>query len=191
MTIGECIKEQRRNYGLTQKQLAEKMGVAEITIRQYELGKRIPSLDALQKIADAIEMSVHDLIPPGRNDIIKSEDDKKPTKALTFNATPDPEYAALEKKLEDGTITQNELQRYKELIAQGAANAHKAVAAAMKKLQGYMDALNDEGQAKVYSHASDYAKELTEIPKYQRQELPAATSDCTDTSNSEDASTEP
>ena len=176
MTIGECIKEQRRNYGLTQKQLAEKMGVAEITIRQYELGKRIPSLDALQKIADAIEMSVRDLIPPGRNDIIKSED---------------PEYAALEKKLEDGTITQNELQRYKELIAQGAANAHKAVAAAMKKLQGYMDTLNDEGQAKVYFHASDYAKELTEIPKYQRQELPAATSDCTDTSNSEDASTEP
>ena len=64
MTVGERIKEQRKNYGLTQKQLAEKMGVAEITIRQYELGKRIPSLDVLQNIAEAIEVSLRDLIPP-------------------------------------------------------------------------------------------------------------------------------
>ena len=64
MTVGERIKEQRRGYGLTQKQLAEKMGVAEITIRQYETGKRIPSLDMLQKIADALKISIRDVIPP-------------------------------------------------------------------------------------------------------------------------------
>ena len=46
MSIGENIKNIRMQKGLTQKQLAEKSGVAEITIRQYESDKREPKIIA-------------------------------------------------------------------------------------------------------------------------------------------------
>ena len=36
MSIGENIKIHRKNKGLTQKQLADKIGVSEITVRRYE-----------------------------------------------------------------------------------------------------------------------------------------------------------
>lgn len=54
MTIGETIQAIRKEKGYTQKQLAEKCGMATGTIQQYELGKREPKQEQLQKIADAM-----------------------------------------------------------------------------------------------------------------------------------------
>ena len=39
MTVGERIRAARRARGLTQKALGEACGIAEPTIRRYELGK--------------------------------------------------------------------------------------------------------------------------------------------------------
>lgn len=58
MTIGAKIKEVRTHFGLTQKKLAEKSGLAEITIRQYESGKREPKIEALIKIANALNVAI-------------------------------------------------------------------------------------------------------------------------------------
>ncbi len=52
--IGENIRKFRKKANLTQKELAEKCGLAEITIRQYETGKRTPKTEILAKIADAL-----------------------------------------------------------------------------------------------------------------------------------------
>ena len=54
MTIGQRIKEARKNAGLTQRELAEKSGSATGTIQQYELGKRQPRIEQLQAIASAL-----------------------------------------------------------------------------------------------------------------------------------------
>ena len=54
MDIGEQIKTLRKKIGYTQKQLAEKCGMAEITIRQYELNKREPRQETIEKIATAL-----------------------------------------------------------------------------------------------------------------------------------------
>lgn len=62
MTIGEKIKEFRKKAGFTQKQLAKECGLAEITIRQYESGKREPSFDRLFLIAEKLHVSVTELI---------------------------------------------------------------------------------------------------------------------------------
>ncbi|MCI2170990.1 helix-turn-helix domain-containing protein [Schleiferilactobacillus perolens] len=58
MTTGEEIKYWRKKKGLTQQQLADKLGIAATGIRQYELGKRNPKLDTLEKIADALGIEV-------------------------------------------------------------------------------------------------------------------------------------
>ena len=62
MDIGQRIKAARKAIGLTQDQLAQKSGVATITIRQYETGKRQPRLEQLQKIADALDVSISYLL---------------------------------------------------------------------------------------------------------------------------------
>ena len=61
MHIGECIRGARLEAGLTQKQLAEKCDMAEITIRQYENGRREPKHRQLEKIAAALEITTIDL----------------------------------------------------------------------------------------------------------------------------------
>lgn len=61
MTVGQKIKIARKNAGQTQKELAEKAGMATGTIQQYELEKRQPRLEHLQRIANALEVPVTDL----------------------------------------------------------------------------------------------------------------------------------
>lgn len=62
MTIGQSIKNARLNAGLTQKQLAEKSGIATITLQQYERDVREPKLDTIAKIARALGLFANDLI---------------------------------------------------------------------------------------------------------------------------------
>lgn len=61
-TIGWKIKMFRKLRGLTQAQLAEKSGVATISIHQYEADKRKPRLEQLEKIADALDVNLNSLI---------------------------------------------------------------------------------------------------------------------------------
>ena len=63
MTIGSMIKQRRKDAGLTQNELAQKVGCATITIRQYESGKREPNISALYDIANALGVEIFDLIP--------------------------------------------------------------------------------------------------------------------------------
>ena len=58
MSIGENIKNARKKAGLTQKELAEKMGSTQQNLAQYESGKRNPKLETLNKIAGALEIPV-------------------------------------------------------------------------------------------------------------------------------------
>lgn len=59
--IGKNIKKIRKDRRLTQKQLAERCNLAEITIRQYEAEKYIPKIGNLQRIANALEVSVFEI----------------------------------------------------------------------------------------------------------------------------------
>jgi len=56
-TIGERIRELRRDAKLTQDQLAERIGANRVTVANYELGKYVPSIDALERLADALGVS--------------------------------------------------------------------------------------------------------------------------------------
>lgn len=52
--VGEKIKDIRLKHGYTQKELSEMSGVSEISIRKYEKGDRIPKIDKLNLIANAL-----------------------------------------------------------------------------------------------------------------------------------------
>lgn len=63
MDLGEQIKKYRKEAGLTQKELAEILDVATGTIQQYELGKRQPRLEMINRIAGALGIGVRRLYP--------------------------------------------------------------------------------------------------------------------------------
>ena len=62
MSVGENIRRERMRAKLTQKQLGERCGIAEPTIRRYELNSLNPKFDTLTKIADALGISVARLL---------------------------------------------------------------------------------------------------------------------------------
>jgi transcriptional regulator with XRE-family HTH domain len=62
MTIGENIRRIRKENNLTQKQLGNLCGMADSAIRRYELGKSIPKLKTLHKIAKGLGIPVHTLV---------------------------------------------------------------------------------------------------------------------------------
>lgn len=61
MTTGNRIRAARKKAGLTQKQLGELCGIAEPTIRRYELGKLNPKRETLQKIAKPLGVRWYEL----------------------------------------------------------------------------------------------------------------------------------
>lgn len=63
MNIGEQIRKYRKEAGLSQKELGEKLGVTQQHIAQYENGKRIPKLETINNIAGALGIGVRRLYP--------------------------------------------------------------------------------------------------------------------------------
>ena len=61
MTVGKKIKEVRNSKKLTQAQLAERLGVTQPTVQQYEGGRRKPKAKTLHRIADALGVDVREL----------------------------------------------------------------------------------------------------------------------------------
>jgi transcriptional regulator with XRE-family HTH domain len=73
----ERLKELREYKGITQEQLAERLGVAKSTIGMWENAKREPDLAMLSEIADFFDVSVDYLI--GRRKPDKSSETQKAT----------------------------------------------------------------------------------------------------------------
>lgn len=61
--IGNKIKEYRKAKSFTQKELAEKVGMGDTTIANYEKGFRTPKKNTLFKLANAFDISIDDLFP--------------------------------------------------------------------------------------------------------------------------------
>ena len=59
---GNPVKAYREHRGLTQKGLAEKVGLNPVYISQIETGKRVGSTRTLTKIAKALEVDIDDLV---------------------------------------------------------------------------------------------------------------------------------
>ena len=65
MTLGEKIKEARKQYGLSQEQLAEKMSVSRSAIAKWETDKGLPDIDNLKALAGFLNVSVDYLLDDG------------------------------------------------------------------------------------------------------------------------------
>ena len=112
---GKYIRQYRKIAGLTQEELAQKVGISTMSIRRYESGERVATRDMIEAIAAALQIDPYSLY------------------------SWDQATQALEEHI----------------------NARERVDAAL-------GTLNDAGMEK----AAERVEELTEIPRYQAQELP-------------------
>nr|DAX72633.1 MAG TPA: repressor protein [Caudoviricetes sp.] len=60
--FNENLKEARLKSGISQKDLAESIGVAKSTYSLYESGKREPNVDTIKKIASSLNVSADTLL---------------------------------------------------------------------------------------------------------------------------------
>lgn len=63
--LGNKIAETREAAGLTQEALAEKIGIQSNSVHRYEAAERKISLFTAVKLAQALKVSVGELIPEG------------------------------------------------------------------------------------------------------------------------------
>ena len=60
--IGNFIKELRTEKGLTQKELADELGISNKTISKWETGNGLPDIVSLQPLCDKFDISINDLL---------------------------------------------------------------------------------------------------------------------------------
>lgn len=65
MSIGQKLKEARKNAGLSQEQLAEKLCVSRQAITKWESDKGIPDVENLQNIGRLFGVSIDFLLDNG------------------------------------------------------------------------------------------------------------------------------
>ncbi len=73
MTLGEKLKELRKQHKISVTRLATESGVHPVTIRNYECSRFLPSLINLQKICNAMGISLDSF-----TDCAMTVKDKKP-----------------------------------------------------------------------------------------------------------------
>lgn len=60
--FGKVIVQLRKEKRLTQKELAEKVGVSDKAVSRWETGKNYPDIETLQRLAEVFDVSVNDLL---------------------------------------------------------------------------------------------------------------------------------
>ena len=62
MTIGERIKEYRKNRGLTQSQLAERLGITDQAVSKWETGITLPDVTTIVPLSKALGVSTDSIL---------------------------------------------------------------------------------------------------------------------------------
>lgn len=81
--IGDRLKSLRISKGLTQAELATKIGIPRTTYANYEANKREPKTDILHKIAQELDVTINDIFT--RNFALEQDPDR--VYALSFEIT--------------------------------------------------------------------------------------------------------
>ena len=79
--LGSRIKELRKQFNLTQKQLGDMVSVTKLSICCYENGTRMPSLEVLGDLSDIFKVSTDYLL--GRDYYIVSDNDSKYSSSIS------------------------------------------------------------------------------------------------------------
>ena len=86
MTLGERIKQARKGK-YTQAELAELVGVHEMTLRRWEQGERSPDADIIPKLAQTLGVSISSLMGEDDSPDLAIESETLPIKKVPNSST--------------------------------------------------------------------------------------------------------
>ncbi len=182
MTIGQRIRATRRKAGMTQKELAQKLGIPFQGVSQWENGSRNPKPETIEKIADAIGVDYIDLIPKNLQGVYLVAYMLKRPKMTVEDENGDIIIQGAGRRIDlskkhpemvvPSDLAPDEAQRLMDERVQAADEASRAISASMKQLGQSMAKLNPDG----WQEAVKRVEELTEIPRYQAQQAPQSLS---------------
>lgn len=146
-TIGNNIKRIRKAKKITQKELGEMLGVSQSAINQFENNRSTPKTQTLEKIAQALNVSVSTLMG---FDLFNFELEKNPKIIELFAGTG--RLQSLHGEPID--ITKEQIEETKK----------RAIISLKDKCLSYFNDLNDTGKEK----AIEQIELLTKIPEYKK-----------------------
>lgn len=71
--LSEMLIHLRKREGLSQQELADKLGLTRSAIGMYETGKREPDLETLERLADFYTVDMNTLTGTGRGELPHAE----------------------------------------------------------------------------------------------------------------------
>ena len=79
--FGKFISDQRKALGMTQADLGNKLMVTDKAVSKWERGLGFPDINTLEPLAEALQVSVHELMRAEKN-VIKIPEEETVTEAL-------------------------------------------------------------------------------------------------------------
>ncbi|HEY5576439.1 MAG TPA: helix-turn-helix domain-containing protein [Clostridiaceae bacterium] len=80
--VGDKIKNIRMSTGMSQKQLAKKLGVAENFVNEVETGRKIINQDLIDRISKVLGKDINDITMSFEEQVFEEEKVKKPAEAV-------------------------------------------------------------------------------------------------------------
>lgn len=182
MTTGQNIKAARKKAGLTQKELAQKLGLSFQSIAQWENDLRNPKLDTIKRIADALCVDWYDLIVPS------SKDEERKLKYIkSISNKEDDSLAGAEQMYNDILVQEKQLdiiKTYMSFLNESGKNAaEQLILSIVSKVAVKLGYAENEGlyhlmnrcfyDSVEYEEVAEGVKELAQITAYQRPAEPA------------------
>ncbi len=78
MTIGERIQMHRKNQGLSQEELAQKIFVSRQTVSQWETDQTVPTVDNIYRLKEILGVSFDELLSDEKIEKEEKEEEEKP-----------------------------------------------------------------------------------------------------------------
>ncbi|MDD9334736.1 MAG: helix-turn-helix domain-containing protein [Rickettsiaceae bacterium] len=172
--VGQKLKSWRLERGYTQKDLAEKLGVKYWVILQYEKGNRRISIERLYAIADALSVSITDLIPASKEKIgFKNEEGEILNLVREYKKTNDHElrrmFCLLTKFVQVSEKSSRKAEKVK--IAKGLIKAGVSVDIVAKTIGLSADECIEEKVGSIYCQIGKKIKEWRLVREYTQKDL--------------------
>lgn len=159
MTVGERVKAARKQAGMTQGELAERLGISYVGVSQWESGRRNPKGSTLERIAEVLDVPLGYLTGAYAVGFVELDD-------FVRRAWPRADHYV--KKLQENDGDAEEIERWESVCAellkmQDEIRANQQAEQIQlsdqeKRLLEIFRGLNSEGRRKVLAITDDYAK---------------------------------
>ncbi|WP_343289102.1 helix-turn-helix transcriptional regulator [Wolbachia endosymbiont of Encarsia formosa] len=172
--IAQNVKSWRLKRGYTQKDLAKKIGVTYQVVLQYEKGTRKISIEKLYAIAEALSVSIADLIPVSNEKIyLENKEEEILNLIREYKKINDQElrkvFCLLTKFARAGEESSKKTEKVK--IANGLVKAGVSVDTVSKTIGLSADECVEEKVGSIYYQIGKRIKEWRIVKEYTQKDL--------------------